>query len=39
MMVTPGWDRAGSDASHYAGNVGDHLYALQAGPLTHVRRP
>jgi hypothetical protein len=22
-MVTPGWDRAGSDASHYGGNVGD----------------
>ena len=23
MMVTPGWDRAGSDASHCRGNVGD----------------
>ena len=23
MMVTTGWDRAGSDASHYGGNVSD----------------
>jgi DUF3048 family protein len=23
MMVTSGWDRAGSDASHHGGNVGD----------------